>query len=181
MEKFIEAGFEVVNSFYEQTYVDLNGYLTAEKMKHWNAYQTPDGNRISDRILGGEGCAWEFGNAEEYPFYAYTIAASIAVLGDKLWDRSDREHTQAYRAALSEYLFGTDALTCVFDAIGDLVPPRKVDIYVAKWAPMPSVVLVEECLAKLRAVENRACLETRNQYVAFFERLLEQRKACENA
>ncbi len=176
MEKFLEHGFEVVNSYYPNTYVDLNSYLNPEKMKDWNAYKTPSGFAVSDLILGGEGCAWEFGNAPKYPYYGYTISPSIAILGDKLWDGSLREHTQEYREALSEFLFGTKELTCVFEAVGDMIPPRVATVYLADGVEMPTESVICDCLTKLSAVSNKACLTTAKAYVGLFEKILEQSK-----
>lgn len=177
MEKLLEHGFTVVNSFYPNTYVDLDSYMSSAKMKEWNAYRTPDGTAVTEQILGGEGCAWEFGNIAEYPFYGYTIAASIALLGDKLWDGGLREHTQEYREALSEFLFGTKNLTCVFDAVGDILPPRKATEYLAKGARMPTAALLNDCLSRLKDVGTAACRVTANAYIGLFEKLLEQSRA----
>ena len=185
MEKLLEKGFRVVNSFYPYTYTDCGHYISSEKTKTWHPArlaleaapqisETP--TKHPDRILGGEGCAWEYGHYESFFFLGYVVPPVLAMLGDKMWDQRDREHTQAYREALSEYLFGTDAFTCVFDAIGDFLPRRKTTEFIAKGAKMPSVDTVQACLAKLEAITHKACLTTAKQYVGLFEKILEQSK-----
>lgn len=175
MEKFIEAGFRVVNSFYRYTYTDKNHYISSEKMKTWTPYRTPlEADAVSDQILGGEPCAWMFGEYDKYGFLGYVIPPVIAIAGDKLWDKTDREHTEAYRKALSEFLFGDDSFTCIFDAVGDMIPPRMMTVFVDPESKMPTKEQVENCLAKLKRVTDENCLVTAEKYVGLFEKILEQ-------
>jgi len=175
MEKFIEAGFRVVNSFYRYLYTDTNHYISSEKMKTWTPYRTPlETDVVSDQILGGEPCAWMFGEYEKYGFLGYVIPPVIAVAGDKMWDKTDRKHTKEYREALSEFLFGDGSFTCIFDAVGDLIPPRKMTLFVDPKAEMPSKTQVEDCLAKLKSVTDQNCLITAEKYIGLFEKILEQ-------
>ncbi len=122
-EKLLEKGFKVVNAFYKYTYFDIEKYLSAEKLKTW----TPMNEGYSEQIIGGEACAWEFGNYETYPFYDCVTPPTVALFGDKLWGHGEREHTDEYKTALAEFIFGSGEFTEVFDHIGGLIPPREKD------------------------------------------------------
>jgi hypothetical protein len=76
-------------------------------------------------VIGGEACAWELGNYQEYPFYRYTLPPAIALVGDKLWGLGEREHNDDFKEALSEFVFGSSAYVDVFKCVGDLIPPRS--------------------------------------------------------
>ena len=175
MEGFLEKGFCVINSYYPYTYTDQYNYISPEKMKTWNACKAPSRDFLpSEPILGGEGCAWEFGNYKDFPFLSYVIPAVLPILGDKLWDASPREHTEDYRKALSEFLFGTDEFTCIFDVVGDIMPPKKADVFIAPTADPPTQKAVSACLAKLKAVNNQNCLVTAKHYIGLFEKIKAQ-------
>ena len=172
MEKFLEQGFRVVNSHYPYAYTDQNHYLSPEKMKTWSYRKAPDQSTLqTDRLLGGECCAWMMGDYESYPFLGYVIPPVLAIFGDKLWDTRDREHTEEYRQTLAEYLFGNAEYTCIFDVIGDLIPPRKSAQLIAPEANVPTLDAVDASLAKLRTVESRACRNTAQNYIVLFEKL----------
>ena len=125
-ERFLELGFEVVNAYYPETYFDLEDYMTEEKMKTWTPFRIPEQDaKYAKQILGGEACAWEFGNYEEYPFYGYVTPPVAAIFSDKLWGLGERSFDAAYRQALAEFVFGDASLAQIFDCIGGLIPPRK--------------------------------------------------------
>jgi hexosaminidase len=174
MQGFLEKGFRVVNSFYRYVYLDQQRYLSAEKMKTWNVYNTPEQSpEYADQVLGGESTVWMYAD-ENYPFCKYIIFSVFPIFGDKVWDKSDREHTEEYRRALSEYIFGSDDFTCIFDCIGDLIPPRETDIFVAPEAEMPSRELVETCLEKLAGIQEPSCLEAARKYTHIMNKIREQ-------
>jgi hypothetical protein len=126
LEGFLKLGFSVVNAYYPYTYCDVENYISAEKMKSWTPYSVPAQlPEYAAQILGGESCAWEYGNFEEYPFYGYTTPAVIGMFGDKLWTVGEREHDDDYRRALSAYIFGSEDMVGIFDVIGGLIPPRS--------------------------------------------------------
>ncbi len=175
MEKFLEKGFQIVNSHYPYAYTDQNHYISSQKMKTWNYLKTPDQVTVqTDSNLGGECCAWMMGDYEEYPFLGYVIPPVLAMFGDKLWDIRDREHTEEYRQALSEYLFGSDEYTRIFDVVGDMLPPRRKTTFIVPEAEMPTKETVNGCLAKLRAVKNTACAITAQKYIELFEKIMKQ-------
>lgn len=132
MAEFIRKGFTVFNAWYPYAYVDLEDYLSLDTLKSWSPLTAPEHPEgMESAVIGGEMCAWEFGNTEGYPFYPYVAPAAIALFGDKLWNGSDREYDAAYRSALSEYLFGfdgTEGLPCdIFAPVGSILPPRDAN------------------------------------------------------
>jgi hypothetical protein len=114
------------------------------------------------------------GDYTEYSFLGYVMPPVIAILGDKLWDGSERSHTEEYRAALSEFLFGTDALTCIFDCVGDLLPPRYNHIFVEPDAPMPTKETVASCLAVLSTIQNENYRFHVREYTRLLNNIMEQ-------
>ena len=82
MAAFVEAGFEVVNADYPNTYVDL--YMKWDKLKNWNLRKDPaDVPHVDFRILGGETCAWEGNN---YPHYRHALYFTFPTFGDRCWN-----------------------------------------------------------------------------------------------
>ena len=125
---FLEKGFKVINAHYPSTYLDQNRYLSTEKMKTWTPFNTPEQSpEYADQVIGGETCAWEFGNYADYPFYGVVTPPVLAVFGDKLWGLGEREYGDEYEAAMAEYIFGTSERTDVFECFGNMIPPRNVD------------------------------------------------------
>ena len=168
-EKFLEKGFKVVNAFYPQTYLDMNHYLSSEKMKTWTPFNIPEQSPIyAEQVLGGETCAWEFGNYEEYPFYGYTTPPVLAIFGDKLWGLGEREYTDEYKAALAEYIFGSDELTDVFECIGDVIPPRKKDLEPAA----ASRDKLEGCLERLEKNKNTSYAAVSKKYIELIKKMM---------
>lgn len=127
-EKLLEKGFSVINSYFLYAYLDEEGYISSQKMKDWTPFTHPEqSTKYAKQIVGGEACAWGFGNYDNYPFYACSIPPSIALFGDKLWSLGVREHNHEFKVALSEFVFGSNNFTEVFEYIGDFIPPREKD------------------------------------------------------
>ena len=171
-EDFLKKGFKVINSFYRNTYIDIEKYMDAEKMKTWSPISEPSfPPELKDGIVGGEMCAWEFGNVGEYPFYGYVIPPALAIFADKLWSFGEREYTQEYMSALSLFVFGRVCENDVFSCIGSPIPPRKKDevTYVA-----PENILsrkVDECICELRCNSKSFFGETADIYARLLERI----------
>ncbi len=156
MDKLAEAGFRMINSFYGNTYLDIDHYLTAEKLKKWTPYDTPHGTKLGkDAIVGGEMCAWEFGNVEEYPHYPQTTPPSLALFADKLWSIGTREYTDEYLSALGEFVFGATLQNDLFACFGSPIPPRKKDAITYVDAGEQDFDRVDACRRELSALPQR--------------------------
>ena len=152
LEKLLEHGFTVVNAYYPYTYFDEDGYMTSEKMKTWTPLTNPETSaKHHAQIIGGEACAWEYGNYANYPFYPVVTPAALALFGDKVWAGGEREHGEQFRAALSELLFGDGSLADVFDYIGALLPPTTKDKLTFAEPESLSRSGALECASRLRA------------------------------
>ena len=169
MEKFLEQGFRVVNAYYPCTYFDIESYMSVEKMKTWTPYTVPEQSpQYADQVIGGEACAWEFGNVENYPFYSYVTPAVVAVFGDKLWGLGEREHNEEYRAALAAFLFGDPSLSELFDLIGGILPPRKPEMLTYTDPAAIDRTRLQSCIER---VETAPCCPAAEGYITWLKRI----------
>ena len=171
MEGFLQKGFKVINADYPNTYFDIESYLTTEKIKTWTPYTAPaQSPQYADQVLGGEACAWEFGNGAEYPFYGYVTPLVAAVFADKLWALGTREHDESYRRALAELVFGSAAHTDVFDLVGSILPPRKKN----KFTYVEPDALSEEALAACsERLQGATLCPAKESYVTLLAKIAE--------
>lgn len=168
---FLEKGFHLINAHYPYTYCDMESYLSAEKMKTWTPYTLPEGcEKYAAQIVGGESCAWEYGNYEEYPFYGYTTPAVVGVFGDKLWGHGEREFDEEYLCALSEYIFGDSTFREIFDYIGGPIPPRTAKKFTYVDPTKLSRERISACAARLS--QNAVC-EAAEDYVDLLGKIME--------
>ena len=156
MQKLADQGFRMINSYYPNTYLDVEHYMTPDRLKKWTPYDAPDGTKIArDMIVGGEMCAWEFGNTEEYPFYPQTTPPALALFSDKLWSIGTREYTDEYLSALGEFVFGATLQTALFACFGSPIPPRKKDAITYVEAGKQDFDRVDACRRELSALPPR--------------------------
>ncbi len=106
-EKFLEQGYKIVNARFEDAYVDVDEYASAEKLCDWLPTRRPESDeKYHSQILGGEMCAWEYGNEESYRFYRFTLPSPLGLFADRLWNGSDREYDEEYEKALTRAVLG---------------------------------------------------------------------------
>jgi N-acetyl-beta-hexosaminidase len=159
-DKLLNMGFKVINSYYPYTYLDLEKYLSPEKLKSWTPFNTPEQSpELASQILGGEACSWETGNRADYPYYSYTTYPSIALFGDKLWECGDREFDVEYKNALAEFLFGSAEFTPVFECVGDLIPPRSCEKVTFVAPKEQNRELLDEMIEKLGGITDSVVAE----------------------
>ena len=125
---------------------------TTPKLKTWTPFTEPEhSDKYSSQIIGGEACAWEYGNYDAYPFYSYVTPFVIALFGDKLWGLGEREHDDAYASALSEMVFGDASYVDFFEHIGGLIPPRSKDKLTYRTSEELSEDALCKCISRLEA------------------------------
>lgn len=122
--KFLQAGFEMVNSNSLDTYIDEAALMRERKLLKWNPatvpFSPPDRRR---QILGGELCAWAH---KEH--YGRTLPAGLALFADRVWNRVPIDDVPAYAAATARHLFGPALpvdLSNLLARFGAIVPPRS--------------------------------------------------------
>ena len=127
LEGQLKYGYNVINSYYPNTYVDIEKYATPQKIAEWRWDDTPEiPEQYKAQILGGEMCAWEYGNRRTYYHYDYSLPSSTMLFGDKLWRGDKREYTKEDEIALTRAVLGSatpDGLN-VFEAAGSIIPPK---------------------------------------------------------
>lgn len=146
MQRFLEEGFKVVNSYYPETYLDAN--IEEEKLLNWNPKARPEcTDDVKHLIIGGEMCAWGID-----VHYERTLPSAIFIFGDKLWDYSDREMTEEYRQTLTKQVLGlkTPAGFDVFEALGCSILPLVKDTLGAAHNVNISKNKLEEKIDKLQ-------------------------------
>jgi N-acetyl-beta-hexosaminidase len=172
MQGFLEKGFRVINANYPYTYVDLEHYLSVEKMMTWTPTKFPETDTAyHGQIIGGESCAWEVGNFADYPHYGTTLYPAMMLFADKLWDHRDREYTDEDRRAMSLYLFGKPMEQDVFACFGSLLPPRTSRKHT--YAERVDGDLVRACIEELSGVEDTPFAWTARKYAERLAAILE--------
>lgn len=177
--KFLEKGFTVINAWYPFTYVDLvyrdpeSEMTVPTSIRTWTPLNTPRQNvKYANQVIGGEACAWEFGNYKSYPYYAYTALPSIAIYGTKFWNYEDVDFNgEDYRRALSEFVFGDDSYTDVFDCVGSSLPPRSNFYYT--YVKEIDTEKINACIEKLKANTYKT---SGKRFIALLEKILENAK-----
>lgn len=127
----LRMGYRAINSNYKDTYVDLNSYLTTDKLATWYPTARPEVDEdLKGQVLGSEMCVWEYGNAVRYPHYDRTLAPEIFLFADRLWNRSDPIYDEDYQIALTRAVLGdaTPEGFNVFPCFGNLYPPRSEEL-----------------------------------------------------
>ena len=125
MKRFLEAGFEVINIRYEDTYIDL--YMTDKKLQSWTPIKRPRVPKgFEDKVLGSLMLAWE---GKEH--FAWTLPSGIAMMGAKLWDHDTSKNyfTASFRKNLTRAVLGpnTPEGLDIFTPLGGCILPQDED------------------------------------------------------
>jgi hypothetical protein len=101
MQRFIDEGFEVVNSDYPNTYF-VKEYIDWERTKVWNLDRVPaDVGKKSNMILGAFGCAWE-----NRAHLKHSIYSAIPAFADRIWNLAPIDDEESFNVALSRFVLG---------------------------------------------------------------------------
>ena len=129
MERFLEEGFEVFNSYYPETYIERDFYKNNdETILVWTPHGEPQHDpRYDSQILGGEPCAW--GDAGGDGHFNWTLPTSIMLFGDRLWNRGVCDDRKAFGIAGTRYQLGIDTPEGfdIFGPFGGFMQPRSID------------------------------------------------------
>ncbi len=170
-EKLLEKGFTAINSFYRYAYTDEERFLSSEKMKTWTPHTMPEQSpAYAAQVPGGKLCIWGFAYKEKYGYYGYVAPAAIMLFGQKLWNFNDLEYTDEYKAAFAEYLFGGAEYACIFDCVGDVMPPKTLEFFTYLPADQIDLSLVQKSIDMLKA--NTDCFIA-GDYIELLEHIAE--------
>jgi len=125
MEGFVRQGYTVINAAFQKTYIDFDTYLNERELCTWTPVSWPaiyeEGHPY---VGGGEMCAWEFGNREQYGFYDYTVVPNLPLFADRLWCAEPVEYTKEYRADVYKTVFGKKLQHELYPIFDGILPPR---------------------------------------------------------
>lgn len=151
---YIDEGFTTINSYYPQTYMDFDDYMSAEKLNSWTYLNGPlvkQANRA--KIPGGCCCAWE-----DHEHYKRTVPAAIPLFADRLWNAEGDPvaYDCNYGKALTRIIFGGKLPEDmnVFAAVGDVLPPLKDNVKIHKdmiTADTEELLRIKNALGKAAA------------------------------
>lgn len=124
----LEMGYTMINSNFWDTYADMDQYMSEQTIRDWRWDKRPQVDpALSGNILGGELCAWEYGNAAKYGHYERTLPTSVALMADKLWNGEELDYTPDYHRAVTRLVLGPGAGDLdLSEALGGLIPPRVI-------------------------------------------------------
>lgn len=134
MRQQLEKGYTVINSYYPETYLDIESYITEEKLRAWRWDKNPEcDEKDAHRIIGSELSCWEYGNEAGYPHYWSTLPSGIALMADKLWNGDALPDSQEYSEALTRMVLGIGVPENfnIWTCFGGRIPPRtnKFNVY----------------------------------------------------
>lgn len=125
MEAFLDAGFEVVNSHYPETYIEEDIYKPEIPLNTWAPkVYPPSKEKDKDKILGGWPAAW--GN---YRHFAYSLPGALAFYADRLWDASPGVYGKQFCLSATRLMLGDkvpDGFD-VFAALGGYILPKDAE------------------------------------------------------
>lgn len=118
MQRFLDEGFEVVNSYYPETYIDL--YADERSFAEFQVDRAPLVTAHAERLIGTECCAWEL-----HKHYAWSVSSRLALFADCATGLPPiGAYSVDIRETLTRLLCGIgDHRFDVFDALGGVTLP----------------------------------------------------------
>ena len=122
MQRFIDEGFEVVNSDYPHTYF-VKEYIDWERIKAWNIDKAPaDAGEKANLILGSFACAWE-----NRAHLKHSIYSALPAFADRTWNLKPIDDEESFDTALTRFVLGP-SISDGFNVFGDyLIAPFMFD------------------------------------------------------
>ncbi len=146
MERFLEEGFEVFNSYYPETYIEEDFYRNNdETILVWHPTTLPEHDaKYDSQIVGGEPCAWGSSSESAVEHFIWSLPPSIFMYGDRFWNKSVADDRAAMGIAATRLLFGIDVPYGynLFEKFGGFMQPRSYK-GVRMWADKAADDLTE--------------------------------------
>lgn len=170
MERFLEEGFEVFNSYYPETYIEAEFYENNDDtIRVWTPLTKPEhDSKYNHQILGGEPCAW--GSPELTAHFMWTLPSSIMLYGDRLWNYTVNEEYESFGIAATRLQLGIETPDGfnLFKYFGGYMLPRINDTRLYRDKVSGDIGEAYKILAELDkphlltgrlAAEYRKCIE----------------------
>ncbi|NKE36104.1 family 20 glycosylhydrolase [Natronococcus sp. JC468] len=105
LERFLEEGFEVVNSYVYAAYV--NGWISEEYVLGWDPRSRPSvPDDWAEGVIGGELLAWEPEAEETREYFERALPSAIPVFADRLWNPNSITDRRSFATALTRHALG---------------------------------------------------------------------------
>ncbi len=105
MERFVEEGFEVVNSYVHAAYV--RGWIAEEYMLGWAPRRRPSvPDEDASRVAGGELATWEPSSEERREYFERALPSAIPLFADRLWNPDPVDGGAAFSRVLTRHALG---------------------------------------------------------------------------
>ncbi|WP_255171431.1 family 20 glycosylhydrolase [Natrononativus amylolyticus] len=123
MERFLEEGFDVLNSYVHAAYV--RGWISEEYMLGWAPRRRPTvPEERASQVRGGELLAWEPSSEERHAYFERALPSAIPVFADRLWNPEPHDRP-AFSQAVTRHALGPfvpDGFDIYRDLGGLIVP-----------------------------------------------------------
>lgn len=172
MEGFARQGYRIVNAAFQKTYIDFDTYLQESDLCTWTPVSWPEIYEEGRQYVGGgEMCAWEFGNREQYGFYDYTVQPNLPLFADRLWCSEPVEYTEAYRADVYKIVFGKKLQNDLYPILGGIIPPRTDKLLTHAEVGAIDLDAVAACIDELSEPSSGIYAKMRHEYVKLLHRI----------
>ncbi len=144
MRRFLEEGFECLNSYYPECYIERDFYANNdETIRRWTPVSFPtedpgliekninsvpiEDPALAAQVLGGGPCAW--GEENGLGHFMWSLPSSILLYGDRLWNTGVCEDREAFGRAATRWALGIDTPDGfdVYREFGGFMQPRSID------------------------------------------------------
>ncbi|WP_276256395.1 family 20 glycosylhydrolase [Halomontanus rarus] len=188
LERFLEEGFDVVNSYVHAAYV--RGWISEEYMLGWAPRRrpsVPEGRE--SQVRGGELLAWEPSDEETRRYFERALPSAIPIFADRLWNPGAIDDRETFSRTVARHALGpyVPAEFDVYGELGGLIlptnwkrsgqgPPAHANRALADRSPREAATDYEsaiETLSTLRESNETVYPETATAYVDSLEWLRE--------
>lgn len=135
MERFLEEGFEVINSYVHAAYV--RGWISEDYMLGWGPRRRPTvPEALTSNVRGGGLLAWEPSDETRRAYFERALPSAIPIFGDRLWNSASVDDRDAYSRSVARHALGPflpDGVD-IYGELGGLILPT--------WWKRPSGTLL---------------------------------------
>ncbi len=118
MQGFIDQGFQVINSYFPETY--MCDFIKEDALRNWHPTANPVVEKGTERsVIGSEVCAWGVHN-----HFDYSTLAILCYFSDRVWNDEPMEESEEIDAAFVRQTVSHDLSTPhIFSILGRRIPP----------------------------------------------------------